>query len=76
MNQLDLICLGIAAGAVVMAVVLFCKKSIPGVKGDLGPAGPQGCMGATGPAGQSAYDIAVKNGFVGTEVEWLESLKA
>lgn len=25
--------------------------------------------------GQSAYDIAVKNGFVGTEAEWLESLK-
>lgn len=25
--------------------------------------------------GFSAYDIAVKNGFVGTEEEWLESLK-
>lgn len=25
--------------------------------------------------GQSAYDIAVKNGFIGTEAEWLESLK-
>ncbi len=25
--------------------------------------------------GKSAYDIAVENGFVGTEVEWLESLK-
>lgn len=25
--------------------------------------------------GLSAYDIAVKNGFVGTEAEWLESLK-
>lgn len=25
--------------------------------------------------GESAYDIAVKNGFVGTEAEWLESLK-
>lgn len=25
--------------------------------------------------GESAYSIAVKNGFVGTEVEWIESLK-
>ncbi len=25
--------------------------------------------------GESAYDIAVKNGFVGTEKEWLKSLK-
>lgn len=25
--------------------------------------------------GASAYDIAVENGFVGTEVEWLASLK-
>lgn len=27
-----------------------------------------------GPAGNSAYQVAVDNGFVGTEVEWLESL--
>lgn len=26
-------------------------------------------------AGKSAYDIAVENGFIGTEYEWLESLK-
>lgn len=25
--------------------------------------------------GESAYNIAVKNGFVGTEAEWIESLK-
>ena len=25
--------------------------------------------------GESAYNIAVKNGFVGTEAEWVESLK-
>jgi hypothetical protein len=29
-----------------------------------------------GANGLSAYDIAVANGFVGTEEEWLESLKA
>lgn len=28
-----------------------------------------------GPAGDSAYQIAVENGFIGTEAEWLESLK-
>lgn len=29
-----------------------------------------------GDKGDSAYDVAVKNGFEGTEEEWLESLKA
>lgn len=28
-----------------------------------------------GPPGLSAYEVAVKNGFVGTEEEWLASLK-
>lgn len=31
--------------------------------------------GGTGPEGASAYQIAVANGFVGTEVQWLESLQ-
>ena len=31
--------------------------------------------GGSGTAGKSAYEIAVDNGFVGTETEWLESLK-
>lgn len=31
-----------------------------------------GCLGSEA---ESAYDIAVRNGFVGTEQEWLESLK-
>lgn len=34
-----------------------------------------GTPGATGATGASAYDIAVANGFVGTEAEWLASLK-
>lgn len=29
----------------------------------------------SGDDGQSAYEIAVANGFVGTEAEWLESLR-
>ena len=35
--------------------------------------GMSSCMMET--AGKSAYDIAVENGFKGTETEWLESLK-
>ena len=31
--------------------------------------------GGTGKDGASAYEIAVKHGFEGTEEEWLESLK-
>ena len=31
--------------------------------------------GGSGTAGKSAYEIAVDNGFVGSETEWLESLK-
>ena len=31
--------------------------------------------GGTGIAGKSAYEIAVDHGFIGTETEWLESLK-
>lgn len=31
--------------------------------------------GGTGTDGKSAYEIAVENGFVGTEEEWLESLQ-
>lgn len=31
--------------------------------------------GTSGTTGKSAYEIAVDNGFVGTETEWLESLK-
>lgn len=37
--------------------------------------GELGGGGGSGTAGKSAYEIAVQNGFVGTETEWLESLK-
>lgn len=35
-----------------------------------------GLPGETGDTGLSAYQIAVNNGFVGTEIEWLASLPA
>lgn len=31
--------------------------------------------GVDGKDGKSAYEVAVENGFIGTEQEWLESLK-
>jgi hypothetical protein len=39
-----------------------------------GGGGGAGSVGPKGPAGASAYQIAVSNGFIGTEQEWLESL--
>lgn len=36
--------------------------------------GGSGSGGGTGEDGKSAYEIAVENGFIGTEVEWLASL--
>ena len=33
-------------------------------------------QGDTGDNGDSAYEIAVKNGYTGTKDQWLESLKA
>jgi hypothetical protein len=45
-----------------------------GPPGPQGPAGPAGPTGPQGPAGASAYEVALANGFVGTEQEWLDSL--
>lgn len=50
-------------------------KGEKGDKGDTGASGRDGANGADGVDGKSAYDIALDNGFVGTESEWLESLK-
>lgn len=46
-----------------------------GEKGDRGEQGIQGERGNDGNDGKSAYQIAIDNGFTGTEQEWLESLK-
>lgn len=57
-------------------------KGDNGDKGDPGERGPQGEQGQVGPQGpagkdgKSAYEIAVSNGFKGTESEWIQSLKA
>ena len=46
-----------------------------GLFGCSGDDGDDGATGAAGAAGQSAYELAVENGFVGTEEEWLASLE-
>lgn len=44
---------------------------LPGPQGATGPTGP---AGAAGEDGDSAYEVAVAGGFVGTQAEWLASL--
>lgn len=46
-----------------------------GDPGDDGAPGSDGADGTPGADGASAYEIAVANGFTGTEGEWLASLK-
>ena len=46
-----------------------------GINGKDGADGRNGTDGKDGENGLSAYEIALKNGFVGTESEWLSSLK-
>lgn len=66
---------------IVAEYVASNKEEFKGEKGDKGDTGASGrdgvdgLDGANGADGKSAYDIAVDNGFVGTESEWLESLK-
>ena len=43
--------------------------------GGEGTPGPQGPQGEPGIDGRSAYELAVIGGFVGTETEWLDSLR-
>lgn len=65
------------------AVILYAKgdkgdqgdRGPIGPRGPVGPAGPRGFRGEDGQDGLSAYEIAVEQGFVGTEEEWLLSLK-
>lgn len=49
--------------------------ALKGADGKDGQNGKDGVDGQNGADGKSAFDIAQENGFVGTEAEWLESLK-
>ena len=56
------------------------ERGAQGLAGLTGPQGVHGQTGATGPAGakgatgKSAYELAVENGFEGTEQEWLAGM--
>nr|DAX40961.1 MAG TPA: collagen triple helix repeat protein [Bacteriophage sp.] len=55
------------------------KLGPQGVKGEIGPRGEQGPKGDVGPQGVrglSAYQVAVNNGYTGSESEWVESLES
>jgi len=65
-----------------MGVFSLGGEPVPGPVGPPGPAGPAGEPGPEGPAGPageagadgaSAFEVAVANGFSGTELEWLAS---
>jgi hypothetical protein len=49
-------------------------STVPGPKGDPGDPGQPGAPGEPGAQGQSAYQVAVAGGFVGSEADWLASL--
>jgi hypothetical protein len=53
-------------------VTSYIRNNSEMLRGDEGKPGEKG---ASGKDGASAYEIAVRNGFRGTEKEWLESLK-
>lgn len=46
-----------------------------GIQGIQGPVGDAGVDGIDGVDGKSAYELAVEQGFIGTEAEWIISLK-
>ena len=57
-------------------VVKSIVQAFPaGMKGADGTNGTNGNNGTNGTDGKSAYEIALDNGFTGTESEWLDSLK-
>ena len=51
------------------------EQGIQGVAGRDGKDGLNGVNGTNGTNGLSAYQVAVANGFVGTEQAWLDSIK-
>lgn len=59
----------------------WIEENLQGQRGEQGVAGRDGVRGtngkdgADGSNGLSAYQIAVQNGFVGSNTDWLESLK-
>ncbi len=71
--------LTIAQPADVTTFVFFVAVTTAGVESaksaEAEATGGELAAGAEGPPGPSAYELAVANGFVGTEAEWLASLE-
>lgn len=57
----------------VITLLIFRIRG-PYLKGPKGDLGNTGARGDRGYPGASAYEVAVRNGFKGTEQEWLASL--
>lgn len=61
--------------------LIIADQGLQGTKGDKGDQGIQGIQGVQGEVGvqgvdgESAYEVAVRLGFIGTEVEWRDSLQ-
>jgi hypothetical protein len=56
----------------------WMKANVQGEKGEQGVAGrngTNGTNGTNGANGKSAYDIAVSNGYVGSESDWIKSVQ-
>lgn len=53
----------------------LAKGEFKGAKGDDGEKGEQGENGKDGANGKSAYEVAVANGYTGSETEWLKDLQ-
>lgn len=71
----------VSIDVVVSPSISTVAVSVPGqvatvevVAGIPGPAGEPGRTGPAGANGLSAYQVAVANGFVGSEAQWLASL--
>lgn len=62
-------------GTIVSAVLIDGELNFVKFDGTLVPTGMSGVAGSIGPAGPSSYDLAVENGFIGTEEEYLEAIE-
>jgi hypothetical protein len=51
------------------------EQGVQGAQGEPGGQGDPGVAGEDGEGGASAYELAVAAGYIGTESEWLASLK-
>lgn len=58
-----------------MASAVKTVNGVAPIDGNVVVTGVEGPSGDDGADGKSAYEIAVDNGFVGDEADWLESLK-